>query len=126
MGCVRVKNGASFDVIDPAGFRILGTLDRIAREVDYDLTISCGSNGHKASDPHTKGRAYDVRSKSLTEDQRQYVLRAVLLDLADGQDDHPIEASGGLITRRFFGWLEDPDTQNEHLHFQLRHLAEFP
>lgn len=126
MGVLRVKPGARFDRIDAAGFRLLGTLDRIAREVPYDLTISCGSDDHPPTDPHTLGRAYDVRTHDLTPDQRAYVLRAVLLDLQADAADAPLETSGGLATRHFFGWLEHAGEANEHLHFQQRKGTAFP
>lgn len=120
MGCLRVKKGCRFDVIDPAGFRILGALDRVVRPLPYDLTITCGTEGHPTMDPHTLGRAYDVRSHFLTPDQKRFVLRAVLLDVQETGMDAPMEVSGGWATMHFFGWLEHPGDVAEHFHFQQR------
>ncbi len=130
MSVLRVKFGVRFDRIDPAGFRILGTLDRLSRELPYDLTLTCGSDNHPASDPHTLGRAYDVRTKGLPMDQKRYLLRAVLLDLQEGPEDAPGEVAGvvweHLATRRFFGQLENLGEAAEHAHFQQRKGVMFP
>lgn len=134
MGVIRVKfkddgqPGARFDRIDPAGFRILGALDRVVRPQLYDLTVTCGSDSHQASDPHTLGRAYDVRSKNLTSDQKLFVLREVMLDLQHPDDlgDAPIATSIGLATKHFYGQLENPGSPNEHLHFQQRKGTSYP
>lgn len=126
MGVVRVKPGALFDRIDPAGFRLLGSLDRVARAMPVDLVVTCGSDAHPASDPHTLGRAYDVRTRDLTPDQIDFVLKGVLLDLQEAESDAPIAVSGGFATTRFFGWLEHPGAENVHLHFQQRKGVTFP
>lgn len=109
-----------FDVIDAAGFRLLGALDRVVRPLPYDLTISCACEAHPATDPHALGRAYDVRTHDLTDEQKPFVLRAVLLDLQQGAIDAPMDVSGGLATRYFFGWIEHAGEPGEHLHFQQR------
>jgi len=126
MGTLRVKLGVKFDRIDPAGFRILGSLDRIVRALPFDLTITCGSDSHPASDPHTLGRAYDVRTHDLTPEQKQQVLRDLLLDLQEHDLDAPMEVSGGLATSHFFGWIEHPNTSDEHLHAQQRKGTTYP
>lgn len=111
---------ARFDVIAPAGFALLGALDN-ASEPD-DLVITCGSEGHPPDDPHTLGKAYDVRSHTFTDEQKQGILLTVMNYLGT-----PIrDISGGYITEKFFGWLESPGTPNEHFHFQLRHGASYP
>lgn len=120
MGVLRVKPGVAFAPIAPAGFRLLGALDRVARSLAHDLTITAGSDSHPPSDPHSLGNAYDIRTHDLTPEQKAHVLRAVLLDLHESDMDAPLEVSGGLATMYFFGWLEHPGTPNEHLHFQLR------
>lgn len=120
MGIVRTKLGVRFDVIDPAGFRLLGALDRVARLVPYDLTITCGTEAHPTTDPHTLGHAYDVRSHLFTPDQQRFILRGVMLDLQETGMDAPLEVAGGLVTCHFFGWLEHPGEPLEHFHFQKR------
>lgn len=125
MGVLRFKTGVTLRP-DPGGARILGTLDRLARELPYDLTVTSGADSHRATDPHTLGRAFDVRTHGLTRDQAVYVLRATLIDLQLDAQDAPLETSGGLATRKFFGWLEHPGTANEHLHFQVRKGRTFP
>jgi hypothetical protein len=126
MGALRVKYGAKFDRIDPAGFRILAALDQVSRGLPYDLTITCGSDSHPASDPHTLGRAYDVRTHDLTTEDKALLVREVLLGLQETEDDAPLETSGGLATKRFFGWLEHAGEVDEHAHFQQRKGVMFP
>lgn len=119
---LRVKDGVAFAPIAPAGFRILGALERTARRLQLDLTITSGSDGHIASDPHALGEAFDVRTHDLTDDQKRLVLKQTMLDLCDDQNmmDTPMITSGGLATLNFFGWIEHPQQPNEHLHVQRR------
>lgn len=126
MSVILVKSGARFDRIDPAGFRLLGALDRVSRTFPVDLTITCGSDAHPVNDPHSLGKAYDIRTHDLTPDQKQLLLRSVLLDLQDGDHDAPLEVSGGLATTHFFGWIEHPGEVTEHCHIQQRRGTTFP
>lgn len=102
---IQIKPGVSFAIIAPAGYRILAALKAAGERLDLDLTITSGCDGvHSGpTDPHHTGEAYDVRTHDLG-DATQSVLEAVL---------EQIGAS-------FFGFLEDPGTPNEHLHFQRR------
>lgn len=63
---VRARPGVRFDTIAPAGFRILAALDVLCKAEVRDVEITCGTEGHKPSDPHPQGRAYDVSVKGLT------------------------------------------------------------
>jgi hypothetical protein len=125
-GAVRVKAGVQFTRIAPAGFRILAALEHAARGLALPLTITCACDGHPASDPHTQGNAYDVRSHGFTAAQKRTVLAEVLLNLSAGEDDAPIVTGVGLATRGFFGQLEASDTENEHFHFQKRRGTTYP
>ncbi len=122
MNLLRVKDGVRFAPIASAGFRILGALERTARRLQVDLTITSGSDGHLPDDPHSLGEAFDVRTHDLTDVQKQLVLKQTMLDLSDEADltDAPYQTSGGWATHHFFGWLEHPQTDAEHLHFQRR------
>lgn len=127
MGVLRFKDGVlPIGRIDPAGARLLGSLDRVVRSMHNDLTITCADGEHPASDPHTLGRAYDVRTHDLTADQKEFLVRGVMLDLQEAENDAPIAVSGGLATTRFFGWLEHPGEAAEHAHFQQRKGVSYP
>lgn len=52
--------GVKFDRIAPAGARIIGALDAYARFVGKRLVVTCGTEGHGPTDPHTTGDAYDL------------------------------------------------------------------
>lgn len=131
MGVLRLKPSARFDRLEPGGFRILGALDRVVRTLPYDLMVTCGSDSHGPMDPHTLGKACDVRTHGLTGDQKRFVLRAVMLDLRlDDADDPEVLPLAGIpdnfATRSFFGQLEHPGDATEHLHFQVRKSVTFP
>lgn len=126
MSVIRCKPGVRFDVIDPAGFRLLGSLDRVARGFPVDLTITSGTDGHGPADPHTLGKGYDIRTHGLTKEQKVFVLREVLIDLQEDATDAPLETSIGLATRFFYGQLEHPGQPGEHLHFQCRKGRVYP
>lgn len=103
---IKIKPGVQFSVIAPGGMRILEVLKQIAAEVDFDLTITSGTDGTHSGplDPHKMGSAYDVRSKSLTAAQKALFLEKVKAGLGP----------------RFFAFLEAPGTSNEHFHIQRK------
>lgn len=123
---IYVKTGVKFDRIAPAGFHILWALGQTARVLQRPLTITCGTEAHGPTDPHTLGEAYDVRSRKFPKPEQQRVVREMLLALSDGPDDAPVETSGGWATRYFFGFLERPGTAHEHIHVQRRRGRLFP
>lgn len=118
---LRTAAGVQFDPLDCAGIEILRALAVVSRNLGINLTITSGTDGAHSgpNDPHHRGEAYDVRSHDLL--NKQDVLTAVMTEL--GQ---PSPSSGGYVTAKFFGWLEQADTPNEHFHFQLRHGQSFP
>ena len=69
MNVVRHRPSARFDVIAPAGFRILAALDQAAQDCMIDLMITSGTDSHVAPDPHLTGEAYDVSGKGLSAQQ---------------------------------------------------------
>lgn len=103
MNCVRVKPGVTI-VPSPGGFHIIAILDMVARSVGHDITITSGSDGEHSGpgDPHHDGNAYDIRSHDLPDDGQQ-----VLQQLTQG------------LGNRFYAFLEDAGTDNEHIHCQV-------
>lgn len=115
---------------DPAGARLLGSIERLARRWPSDLTVSCGSDSHPPTDPHSLGRAFDVRTHGMTDDEKRLLIRAVLLDLQDGPADPPKllaiqEIWYALATRAWFGQIEHYGDADEHCHLQLRKNVTF-
>lgn len=78
---LHTKPGTQFAVIAPGGFRILAALEETARLCETDLTITCGTEGHPADDPHTRGEAYDVRVADLTPERLLAVVKALQIAL---------------------------------------------
>jgi hypothetical protein len=102
---LKVKPGVRFDVVAPAGYRILEALRLASRRLGHDLTITCGSEAHDPADPHSLGEAFDVRCHDLMPEDRPKVVPAVMDELG---------------WERFYGVLEAPNTSNAHFHFQRR------
>lgn len=113
MNVTRVKDGALFEKIAPAGFRILSAIDQTAAELRLDLTITSGSDGEHSgpTDPHHSGEAYDVRSQDMTEDVKQKVITSIMDKLGFEQ---------------FYGFLEAAGTPTEHFHIQRKRGTTYP
>ena len=109
-----IKKGVEFGTsLAPAGARILEVLKKVAAEGDFDITITSARDGvHSGSaDPHHSGEAFDLRTKTLTPDQKQVLLTQLRQEL------YP-QTPGAL--RRFYVVLEDAGGSNEHIHCQRR------
>jgi hypothetical protein len=110
---VAVKPGAEFTTIAPGGFCILSAIQQASQRLNLSLTITSACDGEHSGpdDPHHRGEAYDVRTHDLQGDAKFSVLAVVLDCLPPG---------------RFFGFLEDAYTANEHLHFQVKKGTTYP
>jgi hypothetical protein len=110
---VKVKDGVSFAIIAPGGFRILSAIDQASRRLVLDLVITSGCDGEHSgpADPHHRGEAYDVRSHDFTPDQKNGILSNIMATLG---------------YENFYGFLEAPGTDNEHFHFQVKKGTVYP
>ena len=64
---LRVKDSSvQFKTLAPGGFRILAALDNASKVMGCDILISCGSEGHPPSDPHSRGEAVDISVRDFT------------------------------------------------------------
>ena len=125
--CVRVKDGVKIDPLTPALARILSALDIAARWRGHDLTITCGREGHPAGDPHTIGRAVDVRVLDLTPDATvkfyQYI-RSLLGDLFTVLYETPIQPTYAALQN--IAYINTKATA-AHFHIQLaKGQADYP
>lgn len=117
---ITLKPGVQFTRIAPAGMRLLDALKATSRTLGLDFVITCACEDHAATNPHTLGEAYDVRTHDFTAAQKRVILRQMLTALQDDPEDAIEETSGGLATAHFFGQLEYEGAPKEHLHFQRR------
>lgn len=69
MNVVRARPGVRFDVIGPAGFRILAAIDQAAQDCLVDLMITSGTDSHAPPSAHVTGEAYDVSVHTLSAQQ---------------------------------------------------------
>lgn len=113
MGVLYTKSGVQFTVIAPGGFRILSALDQVVAKSPFDRVVTSACDGAHSgpTDPHHSGNAYDVRSHDLTPEQKDTFLASVMLLL--GWD-------------RFYGFMESPNTDDEHFHFQVKKGTTYP
>lgn len=113
--------GASFAHIDPAGFRILASLDHIARLLQLPLRITCGTEDHPPTDPHTLGRAYDVGIRGLEPDQVLKILDALTALLPRAEFTVLLETPTPFTDPRLANvQYLNPHATACHLHVQLR------
>lgn len=130
MGCLRIKDGVTLEPMALGGALIVAALVRAAARLDFDLEITSGTDGvHSGpTDPHKRGEADDVHSHDFTTEQKTAILRVVMTYLGEwsiamtgrAASAQFVETSGGFATELYFGFLETPDTPNEHFHFQVR------
>ena len=108
--CVRVKPGVEFAVIAPGGFVILAAIQETAISLSHDLTITSGTDGEHSgpNDPHHRGEAYDIRTHDLLD-------KSAALDKIES-----------ILGDKFFAFLEDPGTDNEHIHAQVKKGTTYP
>jgi len=107
---VRVKPGVEFTTIAPGGFVILGALNYVASQIQHDLTITSACDGLHSGpdDPHHRGEAYDVRTHDLPD--KELALATLVTVLGE----------------HFYAFLEDPGSENEHIHCQIRKGTVYP
>jgi hypothetical protein len=106
---LTTKATVRFAVITPALLHMLGTLERVSREMfglpDEGLVITSGSDGtHMEGSKHYTGEAIDLRSKTLNATMRSSLITTLRRELGP----------------QFTVLLEDVGQPNEHLHVQLR------
>jgi hypothetical protein len=122
---VTVKPGVDLSMLAPAGWVLVDAVKQAARTLKLGVVITCGRDAHPLGDPHTTGEALDLRTKDLTADQKQALLRAIMLGVQRGPLDAPMETNSGLATAHFFGGIEHAGESNEHLHVQRRKATVF-
>lgn len=111
MSVVLVKDGVLFTKIAPGGFRILAAIDGTAEFTNENLIITSACDGEHSGpdDPHHRGEAYDIRTHNLKD--KQFTLDVIKSHL---DPDH------------FYAFLEAPNTDNEHIHVQVKKGTTFP
>lgn len=130
-GAVRVKAGVQFTVISPAGFRMLGAIERAARALAIELVITSACDGDHSGpgDPHHDGEAYDLRTRALTDIQKDTLCFEIIRGCSDDVPALPLPIYGvprSQASSTFFAFVEAAGTPNEHIHVQLRKGRNYP
>lgn len=108
MGQILLKKGVKFGPLSPGGAQILSKLKEVVAALDFDVTItSANDSKHSKASKHYIDEAFDLRTNTLTKDQK-YKLLADLKDALYKPD------------RRFYAILEADGTPNQHIHVQVR------
>ena len=110
MGRLLVKAGVDFGVVlAPAGARMLDVLKRLVPSYSFDVTITSARDGTHSGpgDPHHSGEAFDLRTNTLSTEQKV----TLLADLRETLYKTP---------RKFWVDLEAPGQPYEHIHVQRR------
>ena len=110
MGRLLVKTGVDFGPsLAPAGARILEILKSLVGSYPFDVTITSARDGvHSGpADPHHTGQAFDLRTNTLSDEQKA----TLLADLRRLLYRTP---------RKFYAFLEAPGAPHEHIHCQRR------
>lgn len=124
--CVRFKSGVRVDPMTPALARIICNLDMAARIVGVELTVTCGRESHGAGDPHTLGKALDVRAADLTPEkiiQNYHYLQSVLGELFTVLYEVPTAPVNGALNNIAY---VNADATAPHFHIQLKKGVEYP
>lgn len=113
MNIVTIKPGVEFATIAPGGFAILSAIQLACEFCALNIEISSGTDGDHSgpTDPHKTGNAYDIHTHGLTEQEKAAVQHAVMTTLG---------------WERFYAFLEDPNTPNEHIHCQVKRGTTYP
>jgi hypothetical protein len=126
MNVIRVKDGVSFRIGPPAGFRILGAIDAVARLVNRDLEITSGSDSHPPTDVHALGEAYDVSVHGFDAP----TIAAIRAGLANQLGNlftvlYETPTKPTDIRLQVIAYV-NPDATAPHLHIQRRNGTEYP
>lgn len=126
MNIVRVKSGVRFDRIAPAGFVIIAAAHSATRVCCVDVMITCGTEAHPPTDPHTLGEAYDLSTVNFSVELllkvRSYFQNALgpLFTVLYESPFKPADPRLAAIA------TINPDATGPHLHIQRRKGTTYP
>lgn len=127
MSCLSADEGVCFGTIAPAGFRLLAALDGATRVLGVNLMIKCGTEDHPPTDPHSLGKAYDVRTKDLPKPVLLKLLAYLQQVLPPAQFtillETPVAFTDPDLARLQY---LNPHATAPHLHLQLKKGTTFP
>jgi hypothetical protein len=101
---ILTKDSVRFRLIRSETLRLMQIADEAYKKHGFQLTITCGTDGHPPDDPHFNGYAIDMRTHGIPEASKAAILQ------------YMVEEAGP----DYYIFLESPGTDNEHFHGQLR------
>lgn len=78
----RKNDTVKLDGLAPAGFLLISACVLAARATSLPLTITCGTEGHAPTDPHTLGEAIDLSVAGLSPSQILVIKAALELAIS--------------------------------------------
>lgn len=124
---IACKNGVKLNGVTPAIAWIFFILDSFVRHsgakyLPEVLTITSIYDGtHLPDSRHYRGEAIDIRTKNFSTMADKIKFRA---ELEDALNSHPLVTAQGSGPH-FRVLLENPNTDNEHLHVQVKKGRDF-
>lgn len=116
-----MNDGASLDGLQAAGLRILSSADTCARVLGVRIRITCGTEGHGPSDPHSRGVGLDFGTRDLTTDQILDFVQAMQTLLPRDEFTVLLETPAPFHDGRLASvQYVNPHATAPHLHVQLR------
>lgn len=119
--CVRFKDGVTLgDPPTPAQVRMLSACEQAAQLFGRDITITAGRDSHGPTDPHTLGRAVDIRTRDWSEGELVALYDALTDTL--GPDFYvQVEVPAAPTSAALQGIaVVNVDATGSHIHAQVR------
>lgn len=125
-----VKQDVILDGLDPGGCRILSVVALAPLVLGFDQTITCGREGHGPDDPHTLGKALDLRTRGRSPleiiQMIAYYQQQLGGDFFTTLFEVPVADRPTLDPALLEYVYDKSDPAAQHLHLQVRRGKEFP
>jgi len=121
--------GVKLDGLAPAGFVIIAAIIAAANATGLAFELTCGTEAHAASDPHSLGEALDISVAPYTATQvlvAKAALEAALAALTDAPFDVLYECREAPKDARLSAIAYvNPHATGRHFHIQRRKGTQF-
>lgn len=124
-----IKPGVVLTSLEPGGARILAVAAAAPLRLGFDVTVTCGNEAHGPTDPHTLGKALDLRVIGLSPEQIVALYKYLVTELGELFTvllEWPTAKRAGLDPRLLDLLYAKSEPTAEHLHVQVRIGQQFP
>lgn len=122
----RHKPSVRFALIAPAGFRILAAIDALPATIGRDVYLSCGTEGHPPTDPHSTGEAFDISVMGWTGAEIETALRTLRGTLGSAfYAQYEVTSTANDLTPSRLA-VVNPAASGSHVHVQRAKSTIYP